>query len=121
VSMLQHFREGGWGMFPTLGFGLLMLAVAVRYALRPERRFVPLLLGLGTVTLASGLLGFVTGLMATFQYIGGVPADQRYLALIGLGESLNNVAFALVFVVLAALAASLGAWRLTREPLASAT
>jgi hypothetical protein len=62
--MLQHFREGGWGMFPTLGFGLLMLAVAARYALRPERRFVPLLLG--------------------------------------------------------ALAASVGAWRLTRDPAASA-
>lgn len=112
--MVQLFREGGWGMFPTLAFGLLLLLVAARYAMRPERRFVPLLLGLGTVTLASGALGFVTGLMATFRYIGGVPASERYIALIGVGESLVNVAFALVFVVLAATAASVGAWRLSR-------
>ena len=101
-------------MFPTLVFGLLMLLVSARYALRPSRRLVPLLLGLGTVTLASGALGFVTGLMTTFRYIGGVPAAQRYVAIIGIGESLANVAFALVFIVLSALAASVGAWRLTR-------
>jgi hypothetical protein len=107
-------------MFPTLAFGLLMLFVAARYALRPERRFVPLLLGLGTVTLASGALGFVTGLMATFRYVGGVAPSERYVALIGIGESLANVAFALVFVVLAALAASVGAWRIARGHLAPA-
>lgn len=118
--MVQLFREGGWGMFPTLVFGLLMLWVAGRYALRPERRLVPLLLGLGTVTLASGALGFVTGLMATFRYIGGVPPGERYIALIGVGESLVNVAFALAFVVLAAVAASVGAWRIAREGLAPA-
>lgn len=113
--MMEHFREGGWGMFPTLVFGLAMLAVAARYALRPERRYVPLLLGLGTVTLSSGALGFVTGLIATFRYIGGVPASERYIALIGIGESLNNIAFSLIFVVISALAASFGAWRLSRR------
>lgn len=107
-------------MFPTLVFGLAMLLVAARYAQRPERRFVPLLLGLGTVTLASGALGFVTGLMTTFRYIGGVPPSERYVAIIGIGESLTNVAFALVFVVLAALAASVGAWRISRGALPSA-
>jgi hypothetical protein len=118
--MMQFFREGGWGMFPTLAFGLLLLLVAARYALRPERRYVPLLLGLGTVTLASGALGFVTGLMATFRYIGGVPASERYVALIGVGESLSNVAFALGFVVLAAVAGSVGAWRIARGGAVSA-
>jgi len=112
--MMEHFREGGWGMFPTLGFGLLMLAVAVRYATRPERRYVPLLLGSGVVTLSSGALGFVTGLIATFRYIGHVGPDRRYLAIIGIGESLENVAFALVFAVLASLIASVGAWRIAQ-------
>ena len=120
MPMMQLFREGGWGMFPTLGFGLLLLLVAARYAVRPERRFVPLLLGLGTVTLSSGALGFVTGVMASFRYIGAVPASERYVALIGVGESLGNVAFALVFVVLASLAASVVAWRLGRAGLAPA-
>ncbi len=110
--MMEHFREGGWGMFPTLGFGLMMLAVAVRYATRPEGRYVPLLLGTGVVTLSSGALGFVTGLITTFRYVGQVGPDHRYLAIIGIGESLENVAFALVFAVLASLIASIGAWRI---------
>ncbi len=113
--MMEHFREGGWGMFPTLGFGLLMLAVAVRYATRPERRYVPLLLGTGVLTLSSGALGFVTGLITTFRYIGQVRPDQRYLAIIGIGESLENVAFALVFAVLASLIVSVGAWRIAHD------
>lgn len=110
----EWFREGGWGMFPTALFGLVMLGVAARYALRPERRFVPLLLGLGVVTLSSGALGFVTGLITTFRYVGGVPEGQRWIALVGIGESLVNVAFALCFIVLASLAASAGALRLAR-------
>lgn len=109
------FREGGWGMVPTAVFGVLLLAVAARYALRPERRYVPLLLGLGVVTLTTGALGFVTGLMATFRHVGDLPEGQRGIALIGLGESLTNVAFALSFVALASLATSAGALRLARE------
>lgn len=112
--MMEHFREGGWGMFPTLVFGLVMLAVAARYAARPERRYVPLLLGTGVVTLSSGMLGFVTGLITTFRYIGQVGPDRRYLAIIGIGESLENVAFALIFAVLASLVASVGAWRIAQ-------
>lgn len=112
--MMEHFREGGWGMFPTLFFGLILLGVAARYASRPERRYVPLLLGAGVVTLSSGALGFVTGVITTFRYIGGVGPDRRYLALIGVGESLENVAFALIFIVLASLAASVGAFRIAR-------
>ncbi len=110
-TMLTLFREGGWGMFPTLVFGVLMLLAAARYALKPERRVVPLLLALGVLTLSSGALGFVTGLMATFRYITGVPASERWIALVGVGESLVNVAFALCFLVLASIAASVGALR----------
>jgi len=58
--------------------------------------------------------------MATFRYVGGVAPSERYVARIGIGESLANVAFALVFVVLAALAASVGAWRIARGHLAPA-
>src|SRR5262249_53909638 len=66
VTMLEAFRLGGWGMFPTLIFGVLMIAATVRYAVRPERRFVPLQVTLGLLTLAAGCLGFVTGMIKTF-------------------------------------------------------
>ncbi len=103
-------------MIPTMVFGLSLLAVAARYALRPEQRWVPLILGLGTVTLASGALGFVTGLMASFEYITGVPDGGRWVALVGVGESLTDVAFALLFIVLGALSVSVGTWRIAGTP-----
>ncbi len=115
--MMEHFREGGWGMFPVLAFGLLLLAAAVKYAVKPERRLVPLLYGLGVLTLSAGALGFVTGLMATANAIGTNPdftSHAGLITIIGVGESLNNIAFSLIFVVLAAIAASLGAMQIAR-------
>jgi ABC-type antimicrobial peptide transport system permease subunit len=110
-------------MFPTLACGLLMLAVAVKYAVAPDKRFVPLLTGLGILTLSSGALGFVTGLITTCGAIGSdrIPVGQdTHIAIIGLGESLNDIAFALIFSVLAAMCASYGAWRLSRMATAGA-
>ena len=113
----DHFHDGGFIMFPTLVCGILMLGVAVRYAVAPEKRFVPLLTGLGVLTLASGSLGFATGLILTC----GAASNERFdlnqgmrIAVTGFGESLNNLAFALLFITLAAVCGSYGAWRLSR-------
>jgi hypothetical protein len=115
TSVIEHFRDGGWGMFPTLLFGVFLLVVALRYARSPERRLVPLLLGLGTLTMSAGALGFVSGMITTCAYISQVQAPETTsIALQGLGESLNNVAFALLFVVVAAIAASVGSLKIAR-------
>lgn len=119
--MYEHFRDGGWGMFPILAFGLVLLGAAIRYAARPQRKLVPLLYGLGILTLACGGLGFVTGLMATAHGIERIPeftARAGLITIIGVGESLNNVAFALIFVTLAAVAACLGALQIARGKIA---
>lgn len=112
--MVEAFKMGGWGMYPTLVFGLLMLAASVRYAISPERRFVPLQISLGILTLMAGTLGFVTGMITTFGHIGQVTPDQRWIWMLGAGEALNCVGLALVLSVMAALAASAGAFRLAR-------
>jgi hypothetical protein len=110
--MENPFHLGGWGMYPTALFGLLMVAAALTYAIRPQNRFVPLQVSLGILTLAAGSLGFVTGLIKSLLAIGQVGAEQRFIWLIGLGETLNNLALALAMVVLALLVASVGALRL---------
>jgi uncharacterized BrkB/YihY/UPF0761 family membrane protein len=69
-------------------------------------------ISLGIMTLVAGSLGFVTGLIKSLGAIHQVPEDQRFIWLIGLGESLNNVALALILVVLAALMISVGALRI---------
>ena len=115
--MMEHFREGGWGMFPVLAFGLVLLAAAIKYAVKPNPKLVPLLYGLGILTFSAGALGFVTGLMATANAIGTIPeftSRAGLITIIGVGESLNNLAFALIFIVLAAVAGCLGAMQIAR-------
>lgn len=111
--MAQFYMEGGWGMYPTTLFGVLLVAAGIAYAALPERRFVPLLVSLGVVVFGSGLLGTVTGFIATFGYVGRVPeAQQRAITLAGVSESLNNLVLAFIFIVLATLIASVGALRI---------
>lgn len=116
--MVEHFRDGGAGMFPILIFGVMLLAVAIRYAVNPAKKLVPLLYGLGILTLSSGGLGFVTGLIVTAGAVANNPElhdKPGLITLVGFGESLNNVAFSLIFVTLAAVAACIGASQIARS------
>jgi hypothetical protein len=117
--MMNMFHEGGWGMIPTALFGAVLVAASLKYALSPERRFVPLLLSLGILTMAAGGLGFVTGLIKSAQAAGSMP-DKSVIWVVGMGESLNNVALALGLVALGAIAASVGALRIARVPAVAA-
>jgi hypothetical protein len=115
--MTNWFHLGGFPMWLTLGFGLLAIAASLRYATRPERRFVPLTITLGTMTLLNGALGFVTGLIVSLHGLPRAAAADRWIWMVGLGESLVNVAFALALVGLATLAMVVGTWRLSRPTL----
>jgi hypothetical protein len=112
-TTLELFRDGGWGMYPTLVCGLVLVGAALKYALRPERRFVPLLVALNLLTLSAGALGFVSGVITTSRYLAGVGETRSTLvAFLGVGESLNNVGMALMFVTAGAIAVTLGAWKI---------
>lgn len=112
--MREMFHVGGFGMYPTALFGLLLIGASIRYAVKPESRFIPLQITLGLLTLLSGMLGFVTGIIASFSAMSGVPTggSSAWIPLIGAAESLHNVALALALVIFAVLAASVGAVRL---------
>ena len=114
--MRELFHEGGWGMYPTTLFGLMLIGVAIQYAKDPARKRVPLLFSLGIMTILSGALGFVTGLIRALHVsaTGQLPEPPHVLAMLGLGESLSNVALALALAAIATLLASVGALRLSR-------
>ena len=116
--MIEAFHLGGWGMYPTALFGLLLLGASARYAFRPDSRWIPLQIALGIVTLTTGAAGFVTGLIATTVHLEQVGDRIAIIGAVGFGESLYNVALALGLVALAGIAATLGAARLTRAPAA---
>ena len=113
-SFSSAMKAGGPGMIPTLIVGILLVGVALVYAVRPGRRFVPLLVSLSVLTLVSGALGFVMGVIKSIEAVGETGADAR-LSLIGTGESLNNVALALALIMGAAIATSVGALRQGRS------
>jgi len=106
--MMEAFVSGGPGMIPTAIFGIIMICVAALYARRPDKRYVPLQISLGILTLASGSLGLVIGLIKSLGALGRVDPGDRYIWLVGMGESLNNVALALGIIVAAVLIASIG-------------
>ncbi|HEX8698518.1 MAG TPA: hypothetical protein VF815_06765 [Myxococcaceae bacterium] len=114
--MSNFFIAGGWGMYPTLLAGLGLLVASIQYARRPERRYVPLMVSLGLFTLIAGGLGFITGLMVCLRHYGGSAAghDTTLIAW-GLEESLHNIVLALLLCMFAAIFASVGAWRLSRQ------
>jgi hypothetical protein len=105
------FHEGGWGMYPTCGAGLFLLGAALHFAWRPEKRHFALLCALTVATATAGATGFVIGVIKSLKAVE-LPPDERYVAWIGLGESLNNVSLALGLLFLASLAVAVGFWRL---------
>lgn len=118
---MDFFRDGGLAMFPTALFGLFLIAASVRFMIRPERRFAPLTIALSLLTLGSGALGTTMGLVLTFRYLQKVPdAEVLKIAALGSAESLNNAVLALMLCVLAALFASVGAFRAARVQVAAA-
>jgi hypothetical protein len=115
-SLLDHFQDGGYGMWPTLLFGIIFLAAAAAYARAPRQKLVPLLVALGTLTFSAGLLGFVTGMITTARALVREPDLPPIVAFFGAGEALNCVGLALITIVLAVMAISYGAWKIAREP-----
>jgi hypothetical protein len=104
-------RAGGPGMVLTLLCGAVLVGTALRYAAKPAQRYVPLLISLGLMTLFSGGLGFTVGMIKACAALKEVGPDERFVTVIGFGESLNNVALSLTLCLLATVAAAVGATR----------
>lgn len=112
--MQEAFRLGGWGMYPTLFVGIVLVIAAGAYASNPRRR-LSVVLGLGVLTFLIACLGFVTGAIKTLTSVGGDAFAQSSHIAIGIGESLVNVGFGLVLVVIAGIATIVGMTRATEQ------
>ena len=116
--MWSHFFEaGGFGMYPTILFGFLLLALTALHAMRPAPRFQRTINALGVVTFASGLLGTVVGICNSAHYLDQVPPDKQFMMFVmGCEESLHNLVLALIIVVLAALITAVSSVRRGGSP-----
>lgn len=110
----NFFAAGGFGMFPVSLFGFLLVASAILYAVRPERRTARVALVLGLLTFAAGLLGAFVGICNSAHFIPDVPhGNQLEILALGVEESLHDVVLALILVLVGGLVACVGAARKT--------
>ena len=107
--MSEAFRLGGWGMYPTAIAGLVLISCAWRFAFNAQRARLGLVKWLYVLTAMAGTLGFVTGAIKTFLAAGQLPPeDSVRVAMIGLGESANNLGLALCTMVIATIGVAVG-------------
>lgn len=108
----NFYTNGGWGMHPISVFGFLLMVASVLYVLRPESRRGKLVALLGGVTLMAGLLGTSVGICNSAHYLPQVAAaKQLEILALGCEESLHNLVFALLIVVIASIVAAAGLLR----------
>ena len=113
----NFYTAGGWGMHPTSLFGFLLLSAAALGALRPSKKLSKLVLALGLMTFASGLLGTSVGVCNSFHYIAEVPAAEQLQTLaIGCEESLHVLVLALMLMVVAGIISAVGILRRSSVP-----
>src|SRR4051812_9498438 len=107
--MGEFFGSGGFGMIPTLLFGVLLVASSILFLLRPDPRYLAALVGLGATTAAAGGLGFCLGLLNVLRYLDRVPREEQFKVVAGACEaSLHLPVLALVLLVVAGLFVSIG-------------
>jgi hypothetical protein len=117
--MMEAFRLGGWGMYPTLISGIFLFVTAVRYARSSDGAALPVIKHLSILTALVGSLGFISGVIKTFTSCGGAsPSEIAGFVVAGTGESLCNVGLAMIALVMARIATSVGSYR-ARKPGAS--
>lgn len=118
TALSDSFHEGGWPMYPVLILGILLVIAAGRYATTAERRHLPVVRNLNFVTFSFGFLGTVLGMIHCLSAMSQVPNELVVkISMLGLGESINNLALALLMMVLAGLFTTVGALRASdREP-----
>lgn len=100
--MIDFIREAGFGIYPVMAFGFAAVFVALKHLLTPRSSHVATVKWLMALTGMAGLLGTITGLQKSAEYIHETP--EKWIFLLGLRESLNNLVGAAVLVSVAMLA-----------------
>jgi hypothetical protein len=108
----NFYANGGWGMYPTTVFGFLLILSACLHLLRPEGRYLPIVVITFCLTAASGILATATGLTIAFRFVQHVEAaDQLRVAVLGCAEALNNVILGLILAIVGGMVALAGVVR----------
>jgi hypothetical protein len=116
--MIEFFIEGGWGMYPVLVLGLVLLGASVRYAMDGE----PIRLRFIWVTSFALLVVMAhstwTCVAAVFQFVRSVPQTTfQSVLMTGLMESTRPATLGGALLSVALIIVSIGTYRSGRREL----
>jgi hypothetical protein len=74
--MIEFFKEGGWGMWAILVFGLVAIGAAIRFAARPARQQMGFLGAMSLTTVLATLNATWTDFGAVFAAL----SDEKRIA-----------------------------------------
>ncbi len=114
MPLIQDFiREAGWPIFPTLAFGVAALAVSIKMIEKPTEQLASLVRNLSCLTLIFGVFGTIIGLQTTVRAVEQVEPAMRWIFVVGLRETLNNLDAALLVLFPTMLCYTAGKYKLT--------
>lgn len=106
--MIEHFKAGGWGMFPILIVGLIALGAAVFSAARGQKEVRHFAQGLSKAVFWMTLTAFFTDMTAVIEYVTKGEEVPWRIFLVGLGESIQPCVLGTGFLGLIALLVAIG-------------
>ena len=123
--MGDFFMEGGWGMYPVLVLGVMLVVSAARYAIDGEAARLRFVTALSLSLVASIATACTADVAKVFWYLQSperVP-DALFLRILveGLKESSRPAMLGLPLLGLASIAVSIGVYRTGRRELAAAS
>lgn len=109
--LVTLFQNGGWGMFPVLGLGLLGLAAAAHYAARADARSRGSIEALSRALVWTIVVAVSTDFMAVFHALTNESIPEAQLTRIlymGSWEALSPLPMGAAFLVLIWLLVAVG-------------
>ena len=111
-----NWRDGGWGMWPILVFGVLAVIAAARFAWRGEHDLMAFVRWMLATTASSALLGFSAAMHAVFNFIRqeqppevAQVTDWRIRVLFeGTKEASNTLSLGFILITLTCLLVAVG-------------
>jgi hypothetical protein len=118
IPMQWLFVAGGFPSYIIILFGLIAVASAIGFAVRPDYRKLPHLGSLCAAVLLSTLCGVAADLIAVSRYVEAhgetLGAQLGEVLVIGVGESLAPIVLGFSLLSIVALVAAIGFRRLAR-------
>ena len=115
--MLEFFREGGFGMFPVVALGVVMMVAAGRYAADPRIPRLHFVMGVGATLTVAAVGAFITNLAMVMWYledrVRAPDAEFARLLVTGLKESSRPAALAGLLMFLALVITCVGLHKAT--------